>query len=140
MGLYARSSSQYSHEKDCVLQAHLYNNAPNHSAYRFHRPSNRLERLSYSSGKDNLVSSDIITIPQTEQECTTDSPQSHLHNIGRIIEDMENKMRTTIQEIYFGKTKDILNDLRSLTDLKTVKSQAAVQADLIGRLNERVKT
>jgi capping protein beta len=56
-----------------------------------------------------------------------------------MIEEMENKMRATMQEIYFGKTKDILNELRSLTDLGTVKSQAAIQAQLIGRLNERVK-
>jgi hypothetical protein len=25
---------------------------------------------------------------------------------------MENKMRSTLNEIYFGKTKDIVNDLR----------------------------
>jgi hypothetical protein len=27
-------------------------------------------------------------------------------------QDMENKMRNTLNEIYFGKTKDIVNDLR----------------------------
>jgi capping protein beta len=56
-----------------------------------------------------------------------------------MIEEMENKMRATIQEIYFGKTKDILNDLRSLSDLKTIRTQAAIQAQLIGKLNERTK-
>lgn len=54
-----------------------------------------------------------------------------------MIEDMENKMRATIQEIYFGKTKDIMNDLRSLTDLKTIKTQANMQAQLLSRLKER---
>ncbi len=54
-----------------------------------------------------------------------------------MVEEMEIKMRGSIQEIYFGKTKDILNDLRSMTDLKTVKGQAAMQAQLLGRLQER---
>jgi capping protein beta len=56
-----------------------------------------------------------------------------------MVEEMENKMRGTIQEIYFGKTKDILNDIRSMTDLKTIKSQNAMQAALLGRLQERSK-
>ena len=56
-----------------------------------------------------------------------------------MVEEMENKMRASIQEIYFGKTKDILNDLRSTTDLGILKSQAAIQAELIGRLNDRSK-
>ena len=28
---------------------------------------------------------------------------------------MENKIRSTLNEIYFGKTKDIVNDLRLVT-------------------------
>ena len=28
------------------------------------------------------------------------------------LKDMENKMRNTLNEIYFGKTKDIVNSLR----------------------------
>jgi capping protein beta len=56
-----------------------------------------------------------------------------------MIEEMENKLRSTIQEIYFGKTKDILNDIRSITDLSIVKNQNAMQAALLGRLQERNK-
>ncbi|KAJ3370874.1 hypothetical protein HDU91_005801 [Kappamyces sp. JEL0680] len=74
---------------------------------------------------------------QTEQELPIDTFHSHLANVGRMVEEMEIKMRGTIQEIYFGKTKDILNDLRSLTDLKTVRGQNAMQAQLMGRLKER---
>jgi capping protein beta len=59
--------------------------------------------------------------------------------MGRMIEEMENKLRSTIQEIYFGKTKDILNDIRSMTDLTIVKNQNAMQAALLGRLQERNK-
>ena len=36
----------------------------------------------------------------------------HISNVGRMVEDMENRMRTSLNEIYFGKTKDVVNDLR----------------------------
>lgn len=72
-------------------------------------------------------------------ECPVENQMSHLHNIGRMIEDMEIKMRNTLQEVYLSKTKDILNDLRSMTDLKIVKTQNAMQAQLLGRLQERNK-
>lgn len=32
---------------------------------------------------------------------------THLANMGRMIEDQESKMRLTINEIYFGKTKKV---------------------------------
>jgi capping protein beta len=54
-----------------------------------------------------------------------------------MIEEMEIKMRGAIQEVYFGKTKDILNDLRSINDLKTIRGQNAMQAQLLGKLQER---
>lgn len=31
---------------------------------------------------------------------------------GLLFQDMENKIRSTLNEIYFGKTKDIVNGLR----------------------------
>lgn len=37
----------------------------------------------------------------------------HIVNIGRMIEDMENKIRNEINEVYFCKTKDVVNSLRS---------------------------
>lgn len=61
----------------------------------------------------------------------------HVGNIGRLVEDMEIKMRTAISEIYFTKTRDILNELRSTTDLNVVNSQNAMQAQLLTRLQQR---
>ncbi|CAM4780021.1 unnamed protein product [Rotaria magnacalcarata] len=37
----------------------------------------------------------------------------HIINIGKMVEEMENKIRQTLNSIYFGKTKDILNSLRN---------------------------
>jgi len=42
----------------------------------------------------------------------------HIANIGRMIEEMENKIRQTLNSIYFGKTKDILNSLRNSDSLQ----------------------
>jgi hypothetical protein len=52
---------------------------------------------------------------QDEREMQYDeSAHPHIANIGVMIEEMENKMRSTLNQIYFGKTKDIVNDLRSV--------------------------
>lgn len=48
-----------------------------------------------------------------EQDCQVNEQNPHLANIGRMIEDQESKMRSTLNEIYFGKTKQIVADLRS---------------------------
>lgn len=37
-----------------------------------------------------------------------------------MIEDQEIKIRNTLQEVYFGKCKDIVNDLRSLEKVSVV--------------------
>ena len=76
---------------------------------------------------------------QAEQEFTIQDEQSHIGNIGRMIEDMETKMRNSIQDIYFGKTKDVVNELRSLTDLKESEKQSAIKNELAAKLNARKK-
>lgn len=39
---------------------------------------------------------------------------NHIEFIGRMIEDMENRMRQTMSDVYFGKIKDIRSSLRYL--------------------------
>lgn len=60
-------------------------------------------------------------------------------HIGHMIEDMENKMRNTLNEIYFGKTKDIVNDLRSVESLADVKSKENMQHAIANALKARSK-
>ncbi|KAJ3299295.1 hypothetical protein HK104_009414 [Borealophlyctis nickersoniae] len=74
---------------------------------------------------------------QAEQDFPIDDANSHVANIGRMVEDMEIKMRNGLHEIYFGKTKDISNDLRSVNSLADAKKQAMIQAELVGKLMER---
>ncbi|KAK0193989.1 F-actin-capping protein subunit beta [Armillaria mellea] len=69
---------------------------------------------------------------QTEQDMTLHDPSSHITNTGRMIEDMEIKMRNLLQEVYFGKTRDIVYDLRSVDDLEKARKQRELQKELVG--------
>jgi len=74
---------------------------------------------------------------QTEQDATVSETSPHIANIGRLVEDMENKIRHTLNEIYFGKTRDIVNGLRSVAPLEAQRRQAALQNDLAAALQKR---
>ncbi|CAG8601564.1 4552_t:CDS:2 [Acaulospora morrowiae] len=74
---------------------------------------------------------------QSEADCPFDEPSAHIANIGRMIEDIELKMRNLLQEVYFGKTKDIVNGLRSINSLVEAQRQADIQKELVGKLLER---
>lgn len=67
---------------------------------------------------------------QVEVDLPVDSDASHVANVGRLVEDMELKMRNllrmllsllfgcadadpVIEEVYFGKAKDVVGELRS---------------------------
>jgi capping protein (actin filament) muscle Z-line, beta len=67
-----------------------------------------------------------------EQDHPVQDATSHVQNVGRMVEDMEIKMRNLLQEVYFGKTRDIVNDLRSLDDLEKIRRQRELQKELVG--------
>ncbi|KAJ3778128.1 F-actin capping protein [Lentinula raphanica] len=69
---------------------------------------------------------------QTEQDWPIHDSSSHITNTGKMIEDMEIKMRNLLQEVYFGKTRDIIYDLRSLDDLEKTRRQRELQKELVG--------
>eukprot|EP01105_Mastigella_eilhardi_P021472 TRINITY_DN519_c0_g1_i1.p1 TRINITY_DN519_c0_g1~~TRINITY_DN519_c0_g1_i1.p1 ORF type:complete len:279 (+),score=102.65 TRINITY_DN519_c0_g1_i1:28-837(+) len=51
---------------------------------------------------------------QDEKDFPVNEQNPHITNIGKMIEEMENKLRTTIDIIYFGKTKEVFSTLRSM--------------------------
>ena len=57
--------------------------------------------------------------------------------MGRMVEDMELKLRNAITDIYFGKTRDIVNDLRSLGNLSDAGKMAEIQSEVVKGLTER---
>lgn len=77
------------------------------------------------------------SLSQVEQDAQISETSPHIANIGRMVEDMENKIRNTLNEIYFGKTKDIVNGLRSVQSLADQRQQAALRQDLAAALQRR---
>jgi len=69
----------------------------------------------------------------TRQESRDAQPVSkektHVNNMGSFIEDMEGKMRTALNTIYFGKTKDIVNDLRVAKGVAIAAKAKAAKED-----------
>ncbi|CAH0720469.1 unnamed protein product, partial [Brenthis ino] len=74
---------------------------------------------------------------QAEQDSSVSDVTPHIANIGRMVEDMENKIRNTLNDIYFGKTKDIVNGLRSTVPANVARQKAALQHDLAEALLQR---
>ncbi|XP_030751772.1 F-actin-capping protein subunit beta [Sitophilus oryzae] len=74
---------------------------------------------------------------QTEQDAAVNENNPHIANIGKMVEDMENKIRNTLNEIYFSKTKDIVNSLRSVQPLTESRQQDALRQDLAAALQRR---
>ncbi|CAN8099431.1 unnamed protein product [Discula destructiva] len=71
---------------------------------------------------------------QIEQELPTDADESHIANIGKLVEDMELKMRNLLQEVYFGKAKDVVGDLRSVGSLSEGQRDRDAQREIIGSM------
>uniref|UniRef100_A0AAY4EHM9 F-actin-capping protein subunit beta n=1 Tax=Denticeps clupeoides TaxID=299321 RepID=A0AAY4EHM9_9TELE len=93
-----------------------------------------LQTTKTGSGTMNLGGS--LTRQMEKDEPVGDS-SPHIANIGRLVEDMENKIRTTLNEIYFGKTKDIVNGLRSIESLPDNEMYRQLQKELSQVLTQR---
>jgi len=63
--------------------------------------------------------------------------ESHVVNIGKMVEDMELKMRNLLQEVYFGKAKDVVGDLRSIQPLSETQRDKAAHQEMINSMNSR---
>nr|KAG5706436.1 hypothetical protein BaRGS_032829 [Batillaria attramentaria] len=74
---------------------------------------------------------------QVEHDASVNEASPHIVNIGKMVEEMENKIRNTLNEIYFGKTRDIVNGLRSMAPLQDKKNQEALRNDLVAALSKR---
>lgn len=87
--------------------------------------------LNLGSSSDSLGGMDLSgnMVRQVEMDLPVEDDSSHVANVGKLVEDMEGKMRNLlrmlsqfyfahksnhgIEEVYFGKAKDVVGDLRS---------------------------
>ncbi|KAJ9625791.1 F-actin-capping protein subunit beta [Taxawa tesnikishii (nom. ined.)] len=72
---------------------------------------------------------------QVEQDLPVDSDDAHVVNVGKMVEDMELKMRNLLQEVYFGKAKDVVGDLRSIPSLSETNRDKATHRDMINSMS-----
>lgn len=80
--------------------------------------------------KDSISLSGNL-IRQTEKELAITDEHSHIINIGTLVEDIESKLRNLLQEVYFGKTRDIVGDIRSLQGLSSSEDDKKKQQELV---------
>ncbi|OMP87501.1 F-actin-capping protein subunit beta [Diplodia seriata] len=73
-------------------------------------------------------------VRQVEQDMPVDDDTSHVANIGKMVEDMELKMRNLLQEVYFGKAKDVVGDLRSIASLSETNRDRATHKEMISSM------
>lgn len=83
-----------------------------------------------NSGDPDMYLSGNLT-RQTEKDRKYVDASSHVSNVGSLIEDTESNLRNMLQEVYFGKTKDIVGDLRSIEKLNVKEDERLRQAALI---------
>ena len=71
---------------------------------------------------------------QVDMDMPVENDESHIANIGRLVEDIELKMRNLLQEVYFGKAKDVVGNLRSVGSLSEGQRDRETQRELIGSM------
>ena len=85
------------------------------------------------SGMMNLGGS---LMRQKEQDASL-SDSTHIANIGRMVEEMENQIRHSLNTIYFDKTKSILNSMRSPDDAEEKAKREALKGELMSKVPNR---
>jgi len=93
-----------------------------------------IETETTSTGRVSLAGS--LTRQEAKDFPVSDA-NPHVANIGRMIEDMENKLRTTLEQIYFGKTKDIVNELRSVMSTAILNQRKDLQRQIGGAIGKQ---
>jgi len=94
-----------------------------------------LDQHSMGTGKLSLAGN---LTRQNEQDFPLDDFTDHVGNLGRFVEDVENRMRNSFQDLYFGKMRDVVNDLRAVNGgLQSKKVQGNMQAELFAKLAAR---
>jgi len=92
--------------------------------------------LHLSTGNDNLGEMDLSgnMTRQIESDLPVEDDSSHIANVGKMVEDMELKMRNLLQEVYFGKAKDVVGDLRSIAPLTETNKDKATHQEMINSM------
>jgi len=91
-----------------------------------------IETENEKTGSVSLAGS--LTRQDSKEGQPVDRNNTHIANIGRVVEDMEIKMRGLLDTIYFGKTKDVVNNLRKKIGLQALNQQRAAQGAIASQV------
>ena len=78
----------------------------------------------------------LMSCMQVEQDHPLADAASHIGNTGRMVEEQELKMRNLLQDVYFGKTRDVVSTLRSVESLAAARRQRELQKELVGLMKK----
>jgi len=95
-----------------------------------------IETETAATGSVNLAGS---LTRQDERDFQVNDANPHVSNIGRMVEDMEIRLRTTLEQIYFGKTKDIVFELRSIMGATVLKQRDELTKQIGDKLAQKGK-
>lgn len=91
---------------------------------------------SHSSGELKLSGSMTRQQQSTSAVAGTEIT-AHLPNMGKMIEDLENKMRDSLQAVYFGKTKSTISGLYKSAGVAQDAQKNALASELMGLVANR---
>jgi len=80
-----------------------------------------------TTGKVNLAGS---LTRQEERDSPLNEANTHIANMGRMIEDMEYRLRQTIEQIYFSKTKEVFSNLRTTIPVSEIERRRNAQGQI----------
>lgn len=96
--------------------------------------------LTLANEKEEFGKADLSGSLIRQKEADQGKNESHIANIGRMIEEMENSIRQSLMTIYFDKTKSILNSLRSTAGEDDLAKRDAFRDELMSKMLGRQST
>jgi len=96
-----------------------------------------LQTASSKSGIINLGGSLTKESQKNDVSCTN-GHLSHIKNIGQLVENSETSMRNSLSEIYFSKTKDIVNCCRSVNRITDEQHKKEISRQIHNRIKNPV--
>lgn len=88
------------------------------------------------AGNLNRQLSRTIEIPEFSSLSSAQKQEAHVANLGTIIEDLESQMRNMLEIVYFGKTRDLLHEVKNGPAGSDNSDHKAAQAEIIKGLQD----
>ena len=85
------------------------------------------------SGIDSFRLGGALT-RQLESTITASDDTALVAAVGKVVEEQEGRMRSNLQEIYFGKTHEVINELRPALPEGYLRNQADFAAEMTRKL------